>query len=167
MDDKLYRVSHEIEVIYQDIIDAGGEITEDIEERLDACKLTFEEKTEEMGKVMLDIDNKTEVLSMEIKRLTARKDAAIKQKEWAKEAIKEAMERAGLKKYNHGLFSFTISKSPPKAEIVEEDAVPAKYLTIIPERTKVNKAVVLADLKKGIEVKGAVLAGDRTHLRIK
>lgn len=167
MTENLYDLSAELATINDEIIDAQGEITEELETRLDTMNLALDKKAEGIGRWMLNLTGRQDSLDQEIARLTARKKAAKNLQGRLKEYVRDCMARAGKTKFEFNTFTFRVQKNPASLEILLEPAIPAKYLTIIPEQRVVDKKAVLDDLKKGIEVDGARLITDRTHLRIR
>lgn len=167
MSENLYELSNELACINDEIINAQGEITEELEARLDTLNLALDKKAEGIGRWMLNLTGRQESLNKEIDRLTARKKAAKNLQGRLKEYIKDCMNLVGKIKLEFSALTLRVQKNPASVEIVDEKAIPAKYLTIIPEQKIVDKKAVLDDLKKGVRVEGAVLVNDKTHLRLR
>ncbi len=167
MGEKLYDLTDKLAKVEQEILLAGGEITDEIERRLDEANLAIRDKAEGIGKWMLNLDGDVEAIDKEIARLTARKKTRVNLQARLMEYLKAAMDHAEIHKLDCGTFSITIQKNPASVEITDGEKIPTKYLTIIPQTTKVNKVEVLKDLKKGDEVVGARLINDKTHLRLR
>ena len=128
--------------------------------------MAIEEKALNISKWMANLNSEADAYENEIKRLTDHKRAADNKVKWLKQYLQTCMETAGLQKIKAGTFSLTLQKNPPKLIVDDEKAIPASYLTIIPEHTEVNKAELKDALKNGNEIPGARLECG-TSLRIR
>lgn len=170
MSENLYDLSAELALINDEIIDAEGEITPELEARLDDLAITFDRKVFGVTRWTLNLDARIDALGAEIKRLQSRKKSTDNLKTRLKEFMKGCMTVADKKKLEFDNFTVAVQKNPPSVEITDEDAIPSKYFTIIPEQKQINKAALLADLKalkEGQTIPGAQLITDRTNLRIR
>ncbi len=167
MSNNLYEISTELARINDELFEAGGELTDELEKRLDGSTLDFKAKVENIGKWVLNLSSREEALDKELTRLTARKRAIENLQKRLKEYVKTCMEMTGTNKLEYTAMTIAIQKNPAAVEIQDEKSIPAKFLTIIPEQKVVDKKAVLAALKAGESVSGAVLADNKTHLRIR
>lgn len=163
----LYELSGELALIASELIDAGGELTDDLEKRLDSCTLGFNAKVENIGKWVLDLECREEAIDRELSRLTARKKSVQNLQRRLKEYTKMCMERVGKTRVEFGAMTVSVHRNPPSVEVRDEKSIPARFLTIIPEQHILDKKTLLETLKAGETVNGAVLVTDRTHLRIR
>lgn len=163
----LYELSSELAVIEDELIDAGGELTDELEKRLDSCTMGFNAKVENIAKWVLDLGAREETVDREIARLTVRKKAVQNLQRRLKEYTKMCMERAGKTKLDFGAVTVSVHRNPPSVEVRDEKAVPVRFITIIPEQHVIDKKALLEALKAGEKVEGAVLITDRAHLRVR
>jgi len=166
MSESLYSLSTELQSIHDELAMNGGEITIEIEEKLDALALPFNQKVHGITCWMKNLEGRETAIEAEIARLQARKKATENHRERLRTYLLESMRRAGKDKIEFDTFTVSIARNPPSCEIVDESAIPAKYITIIPETKQVNKKEVLVDLKQG-PVEGARLINDKVRLAIR
>lgn len=166
MSENLYQLSLALQNIQDELVESGGELTLDLEKRLDETNLTFNEKVESIGKWVRNIGGHKDMLDAEIVRLQARKSGAEALEKRLKDYVLTCMQQAGKTKMEYGLFSITIAKNPPNVGIVEGDLIPARFITIKTE-TVINKTEIIDALKAGEKIPGARLINDRVNLRIK
>lgn len=166
MSDKLYEISDKLAVIHDQIIDADGELTEELEKRLDECNLAIREKTGNIARWILNIDGKVGSVDVEIERLQKRKKFAINLQERLKEYIRINMVRADIQKIETDIFTIAVQKNPPSVDITNEEIIPAGY-KVIKQIISVDKKQLLNDLKEGKKIEGCHIVLDKTHLRIR
>lgn len=164
---KLYELSTELATINDELITAEGELSPDLEKRLDEINLAITEKSTGIRKWLAIIEGDDGMLEGEIRRLQKIKKTNENLHNRLKEYVKVNMELIGKKKIETPLGTFTISKSPNSMEIVAPDAIPDEFKDIVPQHLEVNKTRIREALDEGYEVPGAKLITDRTHLRIK
>jgi len=163
----LYELTKELTVINDELITAEGEITPDLEKRLDQVNLALTEKATGIRKWRAMIDTDTSGLDAEISRLQKMKKIKVNLADRLDTYVKGCMEAADLKKIETPIGTFAIQKNPPSVEIVSEEMVPAEFQTVIPEQRVPDKKKIIAALKDGYDVPGAKYIDDRTHLRVK
>lgn len=163
----LYELSKELATINDQLITEQGEISPDLEKRLDEVNLALTEKATGLRKWLAMIESETNGLDSEIKRLERMKKTQENLIGRLKEYIKKNMEIADLKKIQTPIGTFTIQANPPSVEIVVEEMVPDQFKVTIPEHKEIDKKIIAEALKSGYDVPGAKLITDRTHLRIK
>ena len=76
------------------------------------------------------------------------------------------MEQMNMKKVETPVGNITIRKGTSKLKINDETKLPDKYLEIV-QTYKVDKDLLKADLKAGIEIDGAYMTEPGTTLMIK
>jgi hypothetical protein len=162
----LYEMSTELATINNEIISADGELTPDLEARLDSVSLDFKAKSHGIAKWTLDIAGVESMIETEIARLQRKKRVAENLRTRLLAYIKDCMEQADVQKIESPTITLRIQKNPPSVEILAEDQIPAKF-TRIKQITEIDKTGMLAALKTGEEVPGARLVTEKTHLRIK
>jgi hypothetical protein len=166
MKTNLYELSYELAEINDQIIDAEGVISPDLERRLDDSGLAFNQKVEGIIKWCIDIEGKEAALDKEIARLQARKKVSQNLRSRLKAYMTRCMTFADIKKMEFDLYTISLRKNPPSCEVVSPEIIPAEYTTTKTE-VIIDKGRILADLKANKDVPGAKLITDKTHLRIK
>jgi len=162
----LYELSTELATINDEIISADGELTPDLEARLDAVALDFRAKSQGIAKWTLDIAGVESMIETEIARLQRKKKVAENLRKRLLTYIKGCMEQADLQKIESPTITLRIQKNPASVEILAEDKLPAKFIRI-KQITELDKSGMLAALKNGEDVPGARIVTERTHLRIR
>lgn len=162
----LYEITGDLVSTIDDIVENGGELTEELEKRLDDGQLDFKAKVENVVRYCLNLDGDKDVLKNEIARLQGRLKSIDNRETWLKGYLKDNMEATDMKKIEFPSFTISIAKNPPSVEIYDEKALPAEYVEIRPTK-HVDKKSILADLKSGKEVSGARIAPLKTNLRVK
>lgn len=153
---KLYEIKKE----YEDALEIENE-----EERALAISKTnelLENKVENIGKYLRNIDIDAESLDQEIKRLSARKNSMINKKESIKKFLMEFMLMNGFTKIKTPLLSFTVSDCQPSVRIEDESVIPDEYKVV---SYTISKTKIKEALEKGGLVKGASLITNKS-LRI-
>lgn len=166
---KLYELSSDLARINDELISAEGELSPELEKRLDEVNLALTDKAHGIRKWLAIVEGDGGALNTEIKRLQKIKKTNENLYERLKAYVYQNMIVSDLKKLETPIGTFTIAKSPPSLEIIE-DAVPNEYKTEIPahlELTTEGKKRIKDAIEEGYEVPGAKLITDRTHLRIK
>ncbi len=162
----LYDLSNELAVINTEIMDAEGELTAELEARLDASVLAVKDKIQSIGKWTLNLDSRIEGIDKEIIRLQHKKTMTGNLNARLKDYVKMCMTRAEIGKLEFTTFTIAIQKNPPSVEIVNEETVPNFY-KIIKQIVSVNKRRILEDLMAGQKIEGCNLISNKTHLKIK
>lgn len=161
----LYEISKELAVINDEIISADGDLSTELEARLDSVSLDFRAKSQGIAKWTLDIAGTEQAIDEEIARLQRRKKVAENLRSRLTAYIKACMEQADVQKIEWPTITLRIQRNPPSVEVTDADKVPAKY-TRIKQITEIDKKAMLSALKDGEQVDGARLVDDKTHLRI-
>lgn len=162
----LYELSAELATINDEIISADGELTPDLEARLDSVSLDFRAKSQGIAKWTLDIAGVEAMIETEIARLQRKKKVAENLRTRLLAYIKGCMEQADLQKIESPIITLRIQKNPPSVEVLAEDQLPARFIRI-KQITEIDKSEMLTALKNGEDVPGARLVTERTHLRIR
>lgn len=143
----------------QNLIEDG----EDYADTLESIDDAIEDKAVGYAKLIKNIEGQIKAVKEEKDRLSDKETVLKNSVKRLKETLQESMELTGKEKFKTPLFNFNIQNNPPSAQ-VDEKQVDEKYL--IPQPPKVDKKAIIADLKEGREVKGAVLTQGRS-LRIR
>lgn len=108
-----------------------------------------------------------EAIETRIKDLSERRDRFDGQAQRIKAAIQVAMMQAELRKIELPQATLSVRAVPPKAEITDEAAIPAKFWK--PQDPKLDRKAVLDALKAKEQVPGATLSngGETISLRVR
>jgi hypothetical protein len=112
----------------------------------------------ELEAMLKSIDYMTNHLSQRYSRFEA-------QQKNIRTALAVAMESAGIKRHECGLGTLSLKAVPPKVEIIDEVAIPARFWK--PQDPKLDKAAVLKALKDGETVIGAMMSNGGTTIQVK
>lgn len=167
----LYQLSKELAQIHDELFDAQGELSTELETRLDQVNLALTEKATGLRKWLAMIDTDTNGLDAEIARLTKIKKQHVNLYERLKVYVHKNMLVADLKKIETPIGTFTVAKNPPSVEgpttpeLLEQ--TPEQYRVPVPATWTPDKKLIKAALEEGYEVLGWKLITDRTNLKIK
>lgn len=162
----LYELSKTVDMVVHEVIDAEGELSPDLERRLDEISLQFKDKASNIGKWVLNIDSNDTLIQNEIERLQRRLRIQGNLKKRLKDYLKFCMENCGLNKLDLSTFTISIAKNPPSVGEIDETKLPSKYIKVV-QTTSIDKKSLLIDLKTGEQIPGAYLVSDKTNLRIR
>jgi hypothetical protein len=151
---KLYEIASEYKAIADELIENGGEFTDDTLAKYNAINESLEVKAGNIANIIMQLDDRTDIVDKHIKRLEAFKKSQLNASKGIKKYLLDAMIFAGIKEIE--LESFKIFLRPSTAiEIVDENTLPASAFKIIPESKAVSKTLIKELLKDGKEVNGA------------
>jgi predicted transcriptional regulator len=162
---QLYKISEDYQGLME-LVESGEVTTDMIADTLEGVQGMFEEKANAVVTIANQYERNLEMVQYEIDRLTAMKKALQGQRDSLKEYLRENMERTGITKIECPLFKITLRKATQTCEVLSEVDLPDDYVsvktTIAPDKRK-----ILADLKAGKEIPGAILATGKTSILIK
>lgn len=145
---------YELSLAFQEVqnMDLDPEVMKDT---LDSIGGTFENKAENMAKLIRNLESDRLAYKEEEDRLKTKRQAVENKLEWLKTYLKDCMKLIGKTKFKSGMFNFSIQKNPVSVNITDKKILPEDYL--IPQSPKVNNTTLKKALKDGIEVPGAEL----------
>ena len=145
---------YELSLAFQEVqnMDLDSEVMKDT---LDSIGGTFENKAENMAKLIRNLESDRLAYKEEENRLKTKRQAVENKLEWLKTYLKDCMKLTGKTKFKSGVFKFSIQKNPVSVNITNKKILPKDYL--IPQPPKVNNTTLKKALKDGIEVPGAEL----------
>ena len=154
----LYELSNN----YQQLLDlmqsvdtTDKEYQQALQDTLDSISDSIDVKAEGYAMVANQLKADIKMLNEEISRLNEKKTAYANNLERLKLSLYEAMEQIGKDKIKTPRFSIWIQNNPQSIEVLDELEIPKEYYV---ERLPVlDKRQLLADLKDGKEIKGAVI----------
>lgn len=145
---------YELSLSFQEVqnMDLDPDVMKDT---LDSIGGTFENKAENMAKLIRNLESDRLAYKEEEDRLKTKRQAVENKLEWLKTYLKDCMKLIGKTKFKSGMFNFSIQKNPVSVNITDKKILPEDYL--IPQPPKVNNTTLKKALKDGIEVPGAEL----------
>lgn len=164
---KLYEISQQYADV-QKLIDSDDteSMAEAISETMQLIEGDFQEKAVNVVLFTQNIESDIEALDTEIKRLQDKKKAIQNKAEGMREYLRMNMSATGINKISCPLFNITLSAPQKQVEITNESQLPDEYVTVKTVITP-DKRKILADLKEGVNVAGAVLVDGTQRLTIK
>jgi anion-transporting ArsA/GET3 family ATPase len=109
-----------------------------------------------------------EAIAKRMKELEARQQRLTHRFDTKRRLVAEAMERAGLRRVEAYDATITLAQKPAAVIITDRAAIPAAYLRLPPlVEPQPDKAAILAALKQGAEVPGAVLSNGGQRLSVR
>lgn len=117
---------------------------EDLQKALSVLDDAFEEKSENIAKVLTEIDLEAEAIKREEERLYKRRKALGNRATWLKGYLEAQMIEIDKKKFTTDLFTFSIQKNPASLKIIDESKIPEEFYII---EKKLNKK----DLKEAVK----------------
>jgi hypothetical protein len=150
----IYQIEQEYLLLSNDIIEAGGEITPELETALAINKEQLQNKGINYGYVIKSLESDITAIEEEIKRLNALKSSRTKTNDLLKATIKQAMQLYGIEELKTATLKINFRKS--ESVEVDADLLDEKYLvektTYTADKIKIKEAI-----KSGESVVGAVL----------
>ena len=158
----LYDLTQDFKQV-QSLIDDGGE---DLRDTLEALNLAIEDKLENIGKVIRNLDGEIEMLKNEETRLADKRKALEANKNRLKMYVEEQLAITGKDKVKTGIFTFAMQNNAPSVKVTDEKLIPKRYF--LPVEPKLDKKALKESLKEmGVEsMPGAELVQGRS-LRIR
>lgn len=156
---------HEMSKDYIGFLESDME-GEQLTECLDSIEDSFDNKANNIVKLVSSLSVDVEGIDKELKRLQAMKKAITNNQERLKEYLRYNMELTGINKIKHSLFSITLGKPTVTAEIVDIDFLPDNFVST-DVVMKADKKEILKALKNGEDIPGAVLSTGKSRLLIK
>jgi len=157
---------YEIAKSYNQLLDLSETLDPEVlKDTLEAIQENFEEKSINITKIIKMNEAEVDVIETEIKRLKERQQVINNSNDRLKSYLYTHMTATGIDKIKSPLFTLSITKNPPKTNVIDENLIPIDYKTF-KTVISVDKKQILADLKEGKEIEGVKLVQD-TKLTIK
>lgn len=162
----LYEISKQYEELSK-LADAGDEdLAVALRDTMEGIEGEFQEKGKALAMVTLNMDGDIEAIKSQIARLTERKKVMENRQSSLKEYLRSNMERTGITKIVHPLFTITLGKGKPIVVIDEESKIPDDFMRVTtnmaPDKTEIARAI-----KDGKEVPGAHSEIGKSSISIK
>lgn len=128
---------------------------ETLKDTLDSIEETFEDKAENIAKLIRTVEAEEKAFEAEEKRFNTMKKSRANKKQFLKQYLEDNMRLIGKTKFKAGVFNFSIQNNPPSVEVFDEALIPKQFL--ITQPVKIDRAGIKELLKAGEEVPGAEL----------
>ncbi|WP_339179291.1 siphovirus Gp157 family protein [Oceanobacillus sp. FSL W7-1293] len=147
----------------QSLIDEGGE---NLQDTLDSINLAIEDKLENIGKVIRNLDGEMEMLKNEETRLADKRKALEANKKRLKLYVEDQLAITGKDKVKAGLFTFAMQNNAPSVKVTDEKLIPKRFF--IKQEPVLDKKSLSEELKEKDEksMPGVELVQGK-HLRIR
>lgn len=124
-----------------------------IEQSLNIIDEEFNDKADNIAKLMRDIGYDIDALKNEEKRLADRRKALENRHKSLKDYLEQNMRAINKPKFKTTFFSYNIQKNPPSLDVIDESLIPEDYIKTELVKT-IDKKTILAELKAGKEIEG-------------
>lgn len=160
----LYQIEKDYITLAEQLIEAGGEVTDELSEALAINQQNLETKGTNYGFIVKQMESEVDIIDGEIARLTALKKSRNKSIDRLKETLSQAMELYGIEEIKSPVLKINFRKSE-SVEIENEALLPEIYM--VEKITKqADKAMIKEALKQGNEVAGAFMKQNK-NIQIK
>ena len=156
----LYKLAENYNCVMQMIEDDEMDVTT-LTDTLESIEASIEVKASNVVYLVKNLDAYSVGIETEIKRLQAKQKAVQAKQDSVKEFLFSQLESMGMTEFKTSIATIKKVNNPPSVLVADESAIPAKYLTIVPESYKISKTEIAKDLKAGLEVPGATLQTSR------
>lgn len=148
----------------QQLIEDGDD--NDWTQALESLQGSIAEKCENIARVIRSIESDGDAYEAESKRLSEKARSTKNASARLKDYLKGNMEVLGLDKVKGGLFTVALQNNPPACQIVDEEAIPTAYKTLIPAQYITDKRRIVEAWKVGELVPGVTVVQGK-HVRIR
>ena len=134
---------------------------------MDAIEGELDEKAENYGRIIRNLEAEAEAIRTEVDRLSRRRKTIDNNIDSLKKRLQMAMELTNRPKIDTPLFKFYIQKNAPSVVVDMDDLenFPPEFLTY--QEPKVNKAAIKDALKAGLDLRGIAHLEQSQSLRIR
>lgn len=139
----------------------NAENIEAVKDTLDAVEEAFEQKVENIAKLIRSKETELLAVNDELKRLSDRKKRLDKEVEWLSSYVHHELERTGMYEVKSSLFNIRLRNNPPSVNVINETELPMDYIKV-EEVRKVDKRAILEQLKNGVSIPGVELVRKRS-----
>lgn len=158
----IYNITDDFSQIMAEIESNGGEISPEIDEKLQINQFNLIEKTTNYVHVIKTLDSECDIIDIEIKRLQELKKQRSNFTQSLKDRLKNAMQAMELTEIKTALNKINFRKSE-SVEIIDESILPNNVLIYEP---KIDKKKIKEIIKNGGVVLGAEIVVNQ-NLQIK
>lgn len=160
----IYNIQTEYQLLVNELIENGGEITPELELALQITKDNFHSKSENYGYITKQFDAEMDIIDAEIKRLQQAKKSREKTIQRLKDTIELAMLTFDVNKIETPLIKISFRNSE-SVEVSDVNDLPNEFKTIKLTETA-DKLKIKDALKSGVFISGCSIKSNR-NLQIK
>jgi hypothetical protein len=160
----IYKIQHEYQLLVNELIENGGELTPELELALQINKDNFHSKSENFAYVTKQFDAEMDIIDNEIKRLQQAKKSREKTIQRLKDTIELAMLTFDVNKIETPLIKISFRNSE-SVEVTDVNDLPNEFKTIKLTETA-DKLKIKDALKSGMFISGCSIKSNR-NLQIK
>ena len=164
MNNSIFKISSDMQMIINHIMENGGEITPDVENALMIKQDELRTKSISYANVIRAMEYETKTIDAEIKRLQDLKRVRTNTVDRLKTALSTSMHVCGLELIEDATTKINFRKST-SLEIIDETKVPNEFKTQV-ITTKVDKNAIKAKIKQGDTIDGVELI-EKQNIQIK
>jgi hypothetical protein len=164
MNNSIFKISSDMQMIINHIMENGGEITPDVENQLMIKQDELRTKSISYANVIRAMEYETKTIDAEIKRLQDLKRVRTNTVDRLKTALSTSMQVCGLELIEDATTKINFRKST-SLEIIDETKVPNEFKTQV-ITTKVDKNAIKAKIKQGDTIDGVELI-ENQNIQIK
>ena len=158
---KLYDISNNLLVLHTMLDNATDELDRQTAiDTLESVEFDFNEKVENIVKLIRNWEGEAAAIENEKKRLSNRADNINKNIVKLKEYMYGELKRLDRDKVQTDLFTVSVKKNPKKVVVLDLLSVPVDYLKF--QEPKVDKRKIMEDLNIGKEVAGVTIEQDES-----
>jgi len=154
---KLYELTDAYRAAFAEIEAADGEVTYEMETRLDDLDDAWQEKCQNCGKMYRNLCAEADALKAEERRLYDRRKGLERQAERLKNYVHHQMIMMGERSMKTPLFTFSIRKGRPVVNVTDLAHVPVEWCEV---ETRARKADILKHWKETGEIISGTEIGD-------
>lgn len=128
----------------------------------------FEDKVENIAKIVIEAKDSIEIIKLEEKRLYERRQAMQNTMEWLKNYLLTEMVSTNIYKVKRDVLTVSVQDNPPSCEVESIEAIPPEYIRIIPEQREADKKAIIEHFKEtGEIVNGVDIIINKKHVSIR
>jgi hypothetical protein len=161
---RLYDLPDAIRDVELQIIEDGGELTPEVEARLEALEEAFDRKAEYIALLAREARAESVAVKEEEDRLSSRRKAAQNRERRLKDYLLASMTRLGVEKIEGQRAKVRVQASPPSFKWMgEDDAIPEAYRVVT---VRPNVALVKEEYREGGTVPDGFTVEIGHHVRV-
>jgi hypothetical protein len=155
----IFNIQHEYQLLVNELIENGGELTPEIELALQINKDNFHSKSENYAYITKQFDGEMDIIDNEIKRLQQAKKSREKTIQRLKDTIELAMLTFDVNKIETPLIKISFRNSE-SVEVSDVNDLPNEFKTIKLTETA-DKFKIKDALKSGMFISGCSIKSNR------
>jgi len=153
----LYQISNEMQILLEEVTQAEGELTPELEQKIVFLNSSLTTKTDDIVAWVNSQDDLIALAKDKISRLSDFIQAIEKSLGKFDGYVNNCLVSMGTNKIEGKLFSITRRKPVMVVNVFDETLIPMDFIKIPEPKPAIQKSEIGAALKKGLEVPGAKL----------